>query len=139
MSKTIYVAGPMEGLTEEQMTGWRREFKHKLYGYGLTILDPTRRQPYHQEDSIDRARFVFKKDLKDIDESDLVFFDIRYGAGRGTGTSMEAMYAWMKMKPMITWANPGDFKHPFYQSMETIRVESLDSGIVAVKQFFEVN
>ena len=138
MSKTIYVAGPMEGLTEEQMTGWRKEFTHKLHGYGLTILDPTRRQPYHQEDSIGRARFVFKKDLKDIDESDLVFFDIRYNAGRGTGTSMEAMYAWMKMKPIITWANPGDFKHPFYQSMETIRVESLDSGIVAVKQFFEV-
>jgi nucleoside 2-deoxyribosyltransferase len=103
MSKTIYIAGPMEGITVEQMTGWRNEFKDKLSGYGITILDPTRRMPFHSKDGIDRARFIFQKDLKDIDASDIVFFDIRYNAGRGTGTSMEAMYAWMKMKPIITW------------------------------------
>lgn len=133
----IYLAGPMEGLTAEQMQGWRKEMTAQLAW--LQIYDPTRRIEYHSGDGINRARFLFQMDLKDIDESDIIFVDARAKAGRGTGTSMEVMYAWMKQKPIIVWADPEDFHHPFYQAMETYRVYSISEGVQIIKAFFEID
>ena len=136
MSKTVYLAGPMEGLTREEMTGWRKEFIMQTSRSGITCLDPTRRVEFHQGDSLDYARFVFRKDLSDIDQADVVFVDARRNSGRGTGTSMEAMYAWVYNKPIVVWSDPGDFRHPFYESMQTMHVESLELGIMATTSFF---
>ena len=136
MNKAVYLAGPMEGVSREAMTGWRIKFIAEASRHGIICLDPTRRVEYHQEAGLDYARFVFTKDLQDIDKSAVVFVDARRGSGRGTGTSMEAMYAWMNKKPIIVWADPGDFRHPFYESMQTVRVESLEDGITSTASFF---
>lgn len=129
----VYSAGPMEGLSTTEMKGWRDEFKTLLEPWQVTVKDPTRRLPFRSgEDDMNRARSVFQADLMDIDDCRVVFFDFRKGKGYAWGTAMEAMYAYTKQKPLIIWTNPEDPKHPFLESMATIKVHTLQDGVEAV-------
>ena len=134
----VYIAGPMEGLSKDEMTGWRNDFKRSIRQYekpcGMVaeVIDPTRRQPFHVDDTEDRSGMIFKSDLMDIDNSAVVFFDLRRGKGYAWGTAMEAMYAWKTNKPLVVWTNKEDPSHPFIKVMATVVVHSLDKGVEAV-------
>lgn len=129
----VYAAGPMEGMTVDAMTGWRNDFKVMLNKEGMVMLDPCRRMPYHNGDSINIARSLFKMDLMDIDNSDAVFFDMRRVVGKAWGTSMEMMYAWTKDKPLVVRVRPEEPKHPFIEAMATATVYDLCEAIDTIK------
>ena len=137
----VYAAGPMEGLSQEQMTGWRDDFKGLMSILEIDVLDPTRRQPFHEMDFNDPAAFqnacrmILSLDLHDIDNSDLVFFDLRRSEAKAWGTVMECMYAWLKRKPIVMWQNVGDQTHPFLESMYTVKVRSLEESAEVIKGF----
>lgn len=122
MTKRVYLAGPMVGLTKEEMNAWRTELTTVLGNRGISTINPTRRIPFGGEgyDSAAYAKYVFESDLRDIQQSDAVFFDVRQDSGRGAGTQMEVMYSWMLHKKMYLWTGIKDFKHPFYTGMNAI-------------------
>jgi hypothetical protein len=74
--------------------------------------------------------------LHDIASSRVVLADVRRDSGRGTGTSMELMFAHMKNKIIILWADEGDFIHPFYEAMSTEKHYNLEDAIDAVKEYY---
>ena len=139
MNKQVYIAGPMEGLSTTEMKGWRDQFTTMLNkGHKVGVKDPTRRLPFRaNEDDMNRARSVFQADLMDIDDCRVVFFDFRKGKGYAWGTAMEAMYSYMNKKPLVIWVNPEDPKHPFLESMCTIKVTTLEEGAAAVISLLE--
>lgn len=139
MHNTVYIAGPMEGLTGAEMKGWRDQFVMMANAEHFVVAkDPTRRIPFRaDEDDLNRARMVFYADLMDIDNSQVVFLDLRKGKGYAWGTAMEAMYSWNKRKPLVIWVNPEDPKHPFLESMATAIVHTLEDGVEKVIALLE--
>ena len=141
----VYLAGPMEDCSEEHMKDWRHRAEIQLSMAGIEVLDPTRRVQFHEDMRIlaDRnvpdqsvCRRIFKLDMQDIASSSVVLADCRKDSGRGTGTSMELMFAHMKNKIIILWVNDGDRIHPFYEALYTEKHYNLEDAIDAVTHYY---
>jgi nucleoside 2-deoxyribosyltransferase len=81
----VYLAGPINGATDEEANGWRTEVKAFL----PDVLDPMDRDYRGVEDANTRA--IVEGDKADIDACDAV---IAYCPKPSVGTSMEVLYAW---------------------------------------------
>jgi len=145
MKDQVYLAGPMEDCSVEHMTNWRHWAEAELYFSDIKGLDPTRRVSFHDQlkdnlqdvtKTINTCNRIFKQDLHDIASSRVVLADVRRNSGRGTGTSMELMFAHMKNKIIILWANKGDVIHPFYEAMATEKHYTLEEAVDAVKEYY---
>jgi len=142
----VYLAGPMEDCTKDYMTQWRNVVSSELLTAEIYSLDPTRRVAFHTqlydtklEDDIrnlNLSKRIFKQDLQDIANSKVVLADVRRDSGRGTGTSMELMFAHMKNKIIIMWSQHGDVIHPFYEAIYTEKHYDLQDAIEAVKEYY---
>lgn len=144
MSKfTIYLAGPIENASIHDMTWWRGKIKTELEFTEATFLDPTRREPVHEQmrysltgnSKRNLYNQILTQDLMDIDRSDIIFANIRSEDGRGIGTAMEIMYAHMKRIPVIAWSGEKDQHHPFYESLITEKHFHLDEAIEALRSY----
>jgi nucleoside 2-deoxyribosyltransferase len=145
MKDQVYLAGPMEDCTEDHMTGWRQLTANALKLSDINTLDPTRRVSFHDQlgenlenvtKTMNTCKRIFKQDLQDIAESKVVLADVRRSSGRGTGTSMELMFAHTKNKIIILWADEGDYIHPFYEAMATEKHYSLEEAVDAVRLYY---
>jgi nucleoside 2-deoxyribosyltransferase len=135
----------MEDCTEDHMTGWRQLTANALKLSDINTLDPTRRVSFHDQlgenlenvtKTMNTCKRIFKQDLQDIAESKVVLADVRRSSGRGTGTSMELMFAHTKNKIIILWADEGDFIHPFYEAMATEKHYSLEEAVDSVRLYY---
>ena len=145
MKDQVYLAGPMEDCSEDHMTGWRTLTANALKLSDINTLDPTRRVSFHDQlgenlqdltKTMNTCKRIFKQDLQDIAESKVVLADVRRSSGRGTGTSMELMFAHTKNKIIILWADEGDFIHPFYEAMATEKHYSLEEAVDSVRLYY---
>jgi len=145
MKDQVYLAGPMEDCTEDHMTGWRQLTANALKLSDINTLDPTRRVSFHDQlgenlenvtKTMNTCKRIFKQDLQDIAESKVVLADVRRGSGRGTGTSMELMFAHTKNKIIILWADEGDYIHPFYEAMATEKHYFLEEAVDSVRLYY---
>ena len=145
MKDQVYLAGPMEDCSEDHMTGWRQLTANALKLSDINTLDPTRRVSFHDQlgenlqdltKTMNTCKRIFKQDLQDIAESKVVLADVRRSSGRGTGTSMELMFAHTKNKIIILWADEGDFIHPFYEAMATEKHYSLEEAVDSVRLYY---
>jgi len=144
MKNFVYLAGPMEDCTERRMTAWRLLAAERLKKNDINSLDPTRRVSFHDELYLGEkhkpvqstCRRIFKMDMQDIANSNVVLADIRRDSGRGTGTAMELMFAHMKNKIIILWAEEDDLIHPFYESIYTEKYFELDDCLEAITYYY---
>ena len=145
MKDQVYLAGPMEDCSADHMTGWRQLTANALKLSDINTLDPTRRVSFHDQlgenlenvtKTMNTCKRIFKQDLQDIAESKVVLADVRRGSGRGTGTSMELMFAHTKNKIIILWADEGDYIHPFYEAMATEKHYSLEEAVDSVRLYY---
>jgi nucleoside 2-deoxyribosyltransferase len=145
----VYLAGPMEDLSEEEMKGWRMELREGLltgwHQDPIQVLDPTRRVTFHDQlgdylqdttRSMNVCKRIFKQDMQDIANSRVVVADIRRKMGKGTGTACEIMFAHMKNKIIILYSDPDDPIHPFLESMATEKHYELQDIIKAVRSYY---
>jgi hypothetical protein len=134
----VYLAGSIEGLTYEEMTGWRKYATQQLKLKGIDTLDPTRRITYHdQKDKAYAAARVVKHDLQDIHNSSVILVDLRDSTpGRKWGTVCEVAHSHTKNKIIIAVTDKEQFKHPFIEFYATEIHHSLDDAIEAVSTYF---
>lgn len=145
MKDYVYLAGPMEDCSKDHMCGWRESAAISLSNAGLKTLDPTRRISFHDQlgdnlqdevRGMNVCKRIFKQDLQDIADSRVVIADVRRSSGRGTGTSMELMFAHMKNKIIILWADEGDFPHPFIEAIATEKHYDLEDCLEATLSYY---
>jgi nucleoside 2-deoxyribosyltransferase len=127
----------MEGLSIFKMSFWRQVLTEDLQKMGIIVLDPCRRLACHLSKDVD-PKSIFDKDIEDINNSDFIIADARRSQGRGTGTSMEIMYAWTKRMPIIGLVGHNDPIHPFYESTFTQKFTDLQSILKASKDLHAV-
>jgi len=144
MKNYVYLAGPMEDCTKDRMLSWRENAEKKLSLLEINTLNPTRRVSFHDELYLGETqtpvqstcRRIFKMDMQDIANSTVVLADVRRSSGRGTGTSMELMFAHMKNKIIILWADENDLIHPFYESIYTEKYFTLNECLEAITYYY---
>jgi nucleoside 2-deoxyribosyltransferase len=146
MSKDyVYLAGPMEDKTRDEMCAWRRKCHEYLNEMGILVLDPTRRISFHKQldknlqneiRGMNVCQRIFKQDLQDIADSRVVIADVRRKSGRGTGTSMELMFAHMKNKIIILWTEDDDYPHPFIEAIATEKHYTLEDVLSAASSYY---
>jgi len=145
MKEHVYLIGPMEDCTVEHMTGWRNDASDYLEELGVPVYDPTRRVSFHDQmqdmpqDTYRNSNIckrIFKQDLQDLAASRVVLADVRRSSGRGTGSSMELMFAHTQNKIIVLWANPDDPIHPFMEAVATEKHYDLKDALKAVGSYY---
>ena len=87
--KTLYLAGPINGCTDEEANDWRQMVKEKLAG-DYEFLDPMRRDYRGRELEPGIAQEIVDGDMRDIADCDIV---LAVSPKPSVGTSMEVFYA----------------------------------------------
>jgi len=135
----VYLAGPMEGLTYEEMTEWRNEATYLLNLADIDTLDPTRRIAYHNQLKNDyTAGRVVKHDLQDIAYSSVILANLKDSTpGKKWGTVCEIAHAHTKNKIIIVVTDENQFKHPFIEFYATEIYNDLTDAIEAVTTYYQ--
>ena len=134
--KTIYLAGPMDFVSEQNMTKWRDTATKKLQPYGYKTLDPVRRPHHHKLTN----KEIFNLDMIDIKDSDLLLVDCRDLKVPTFGTPCEVFYAsYILKKPVIGWydAKTDPFENSVFQSvLFDRRFDSLSNALSHIVEFY---
>jgi len=117
MTRTIYLAGPMEHVSNEEAQGWRQVATGLLSLHDIKTLDPCRRPHTNRQEEM---RSIFELDLRDIREADLVLVNLNNPALAKHGTAMEVFYAsYVLRKPVVAFKIEKGVFHPFFESIVT--------------------
>ncbi len=106
--RAIYLAGPINGCTDEQAKGWRETAAVLFVMDGWAILDPMARDYRGKEN--EAVNEIVEGDKADIDACDgvLVWFE-----RPSVGTSMEVLYAWERGIPVVVVNRSGKPASPW--------------------------
>lgn len=105
--RTVYLAGPINGCTDEEAHGWRDGFVKRL-GPDYHYLDPMVRDYRGREDECYKE--IVHGDLLDIEKCD---FFLAYCWQPSWGTAMEIHYAWESVKRIVVVVPEGQRVSPW--------------------------
>ena len=124
--KMVYLSGPMERVSADEMNVWRQKAIKSLEAAGFGCYDPTHRV------GIDHRKIV-EEDLYEIERSDIILAYVPLGKPEPVqmiGTSMEIFYANRILhRPVIVWGHAMKDVHPWvFQMARSIYVD-LDQAL----------
>jgi nucleoside 2-deoxyribosyltransferase len=152
MRKSVYLAGPITGLTYGQADEWRGYARGVLDGWCIDGFSPMRAQGEDLSnmgvlqdvapEAYDGAgnpmlteKAVFGRDHWDVKTCDLVLVNMLNAQEKSGGTFFEIAWAFAYHKPIVLVmepnGNPND--HTFVRQSATFRVEDLDVGLAVVR------
>lgn len=135
MKPRVYLAGPINGCSDQQAHGWRESFKDLYCG---PTLDPMRRDYRGKER--ENYREIVEFDKRDIDLADAILVyalpvrsnDSGVYSHLSVGTSMEIIYAFMTNTPVVLWCEDGVSMSPWLRYHSTVIVHSERDAMSAV-------
>lgn len=123
----VYLAGPINGTTDEEANGWRTQAKLLL----PDVLDPMARDYRGKED--EAVKDIVEGDKRDIDSADAV---IAYCPKPSVGTSMEVLYCYYdrygRRKPCIVIVPDGSPCSPWLRYHATDVVSTIEDAVQAL-------
>lgn len=143
MSKKVYLAGPIRGLTYDAAEGWRAELRKEFYGRGIDAYSPLRGKdslrnlgPLHGEypnnGPMATGRGIAARDGWDVMTCDLMIVNAAGVAEVSGGTAWELGIAWALRKPVILITsddnNPYLKRFPMADSIN-FRVQTLTEAV----------
>jgi nucleoside 2-deoxyribosyltransferase len=115
--KRIYLAGPMENVSDDEAQEWRIVANDCLSPAGIICLDPTRRRHNFEQKYMKR---IFELDMIDLRDCDMVLVNLNNDKLAKHGTAMEVFYAsYVLRKPVVAFKNEFTRYHPFFESLVT--------------------
>lgn len=153
--QSIYLAGPITGLTFDDSTNWRDEFADKFKNvaafdptdifynaFRARILSPMRAKEYlkplgkidHVQPeafAMSTSRAIMTRDYNDCTTSNLVVCNLLGAEAVSVGTVMEIAWAYQARVPLIAIIEKEGNKHSHPMINEAIgfRVETLDEAV----------
>ena len=127
---TVYLAGPITGLSYESATGWRRKVADALPMH--EVLDPMRGKEDLAGASLLAAGLctteMAQRDLADIDRCDVVLVNFQGARQMSVGTVAEIGYAFGRSKKVMVVFDDLH-AHPFLMAMVRWTPWSLEEAI----------
>jgi nucleoside 2-deoxyribosyltransferase len=159
VSKTCYLAGPIDGLSFQDGVEWRRYATEKLAVEGIKGLSPQRGKDYvggneglademdfatQEKVFADRlmsdAKFVLGRDKFDALNCSVLLVNFKGARRASIGTIMEIAWAFLQGKPIIVVADDDDTlhrNHPMLRGTFTSITNNLDDAIGLVIHIFQ--
>lgn len=149
MTKCVYLAGPIKGLTYTDATEWREYAKQYLQKYGIITVSPMRFKTYlstenKMPDSVEQLplsseKGITTRDRNDVLTSDLVLANFLGAVVASCGTPIEFGWAdaWRKPIVMVMEKTHNPFDHGMMRSLAGFRVETLNEGLMIVRALLE--
>lgn len=100
MPRTVYLAGPIHGMTDLECKHWRNEATALLGIHDVDVLDPMARDFRGREDEV--ADEIVEADKHDIEHCAVVLVN---ASQAGWGTAMEVFYANSLGKQVIAFTD----------------------------------
>lgn len=119
----VYLAGPINGCTDDEANGWRTRAAELL----PDVVDPMSRDYRGKED--ESVSDIVEGDKRDIDSADAV---IAYCPKPSVGTSMEVLYChkpYRQSKPCVVVVPPGSPCSPWLRYHATEVVETVEAAV----------
>lgn len=152
MTGTVYLSGPITGLTyEEARFGWRSEFALHLHSFGkwgqsIRVLSPMRHEGHlaelkgpiekaYPENLFSSPKMIVAKDFLDVKASDIVIANLIGATKASIGTMVELGYAKALGKTIIVIMEEGDWPNPHRHPFVT---ELADAVAPSVKRAAEI-
>lgn len=138
MKRAVYLAGSIEGISEEDAKSWRQQASNFFKIWDIETRDPTRRVAYRAEDGRNAMNRIVKMDLQDISECNVILVDLRDSTpGRKWGTVCEIAHAHTKNKIIIVIQDEGQWIHPFVGFYATEIHTDFEVALKAAAEYFK--
>ena len=139
---TVYLAGPIAGLSQYDATSWRAYAANVLGLRGLRVRQPVIPEatpnfvipPLTREQRLSGAA-VYDFDMKMVREADVILVGFPVGPMPSVGTAVEVGYALALGKPIVLWTGPVGVQediHPFIKFAASTIHGQLTEAISAV-------
>lgn len=146
-SKSVYLAGPISGLTHDQSRyGWRARFVELLAGVKhIHCFSPMRAKGFladlgvlssdattYPDNAIASPAGIVTRDYNDVKTCDAMVACFLESGGRPSlGTAVEYGYCWSHQKPIIAVGPPDDvnIRHAMLHRMAGYHVETLEEAV----------
>ena len=103
--KTVFLSGPMRGLSRKESLAWREEASRYL-SKKFNVLHALRGRKEKETFTDPRAAVI--RDLSDIKNSDILLVNDTFENCSMIGTSMEVFYSARQDKPVIVFGHSHD-------------------------------
>ena len=135
----IYLSGGMSGLSFEEQTKWRRQFKDAIkfgdYNYEkkVSFFDPT--QYYNFEEKVHKSeREIIEFDLYNLRNSNLIV--VNFNNPNSLGTMAELILAKEYRIPVIGWNSSNKELHPWLEGCVTRMCSNIREVVSHVVEFY---
>lgn len=139
MHKSVYLAGPISGLSYEEATAWRNEMTENLRRFGISAVSPLRAKTYladqeqiadEYDQTMSTSRGIMTRDRFDASQCDVLFVNFLGTKRVSIGTCMEIAWADMLRKPIVIAIEPENNIHDHAMIREALgfRVSTLEEA-----------
>lgn len=147
LRNSVYLAGPITGLTYEECVGWRERAKEELAKAGITAYSPMRGKLYLNNNKpieafndrlpnqLSTQKGIVGRDYFDATTADVMLCNLFGAKTRSIGTVYELAWRFMQRKPVVLVMEKENnvHEHPFISESVTYRTDNIDEGIELVK------
>lgn len=138
---TVYLAGPIRGLSYDEAVAWRVDAEKKLGSAGFTCLSPMRNKELIKSaekitDSYEdlkgySAKELFNRDKFDVKKSDILLFNFLNKKATVIGTLFELAWGHLLGKYCIVVVSDDSIyaKHPFVKESASIVFSNMDIAV----------
>lgn len=144
---SVYLAGPITGMTYKGATDWREAAVEELADVGITGFSPMRGKQFLSDQKslsgdagaythpLATAKAILGRDYFDCTRCDVLLVNFEKASGKSLGTAMEIAWARAAGKPVVFVGPPTDdhFRHPMIAESITHHALTLEEGLGLVK------
>lgn len=145
MTPTVYLAGPIKGLTFEDATAWRRIAAGQLNQKGIHTIDPVERELRKHQGALGCSadgvmsgqRAIVVKDRDHIRRADAMLVNLLGAGSVSIGTMIEFGWADAKRIPIVTIIEAGNpHDHSFVRELSGWVVSTIEDGVAVLSALF---
>ncbi len=143
-TKSVYLAGPITGLTYAGCTDWRDHASDELAKHGITCYSPMRAKEYlsskgkligsYEDHPTATAKGITSRDRFDVQTCDLVIMNLLGAERVSIGTMIEVGWADAWRKPIVLATEKQNIHtHPMLSEIASFTVHSLADAIAVTR------
>jgi nucleoside 2-deoxyribosyltransferase len=150
-TQTVYLAGPITGLTYDDAEDWRQYAKKELAKAGIKALSPLRANEHLRGAGIlgpmgvgeaprclSATRAIMVRDRNDAMTCDVLLVNLLGAKTVSIGTMMEIAWADSQRTPIVAVMEPGNIhEHAMVDEAIGFRVNTLEDAIFIVKTIID--